>query len=300
VTYTPQFEPLGTTARIPRDRYGRPMIVPPWATDGVPLPYSSPSRLAQQLGAPEDPDHGGHLTSWRIRHSLAALASDARALDAAAPLAGDPDSPEWKEWVAGWEPQVRSLSTAADRGRALHAAALSAIPVDRLPLAVREETAAIRGALAAFGLHVLEAEVQCVYEREQPLHSADDPARWLLALGSLDALVATPAGGVAVLDLKTGRHAHPVQWMIQVGLYARSQRAVHQGDGVISRSPLHPALVDGPDAAGYVLWAPPGKQPRLLGFPLVDADRAIAIAHYARTLHLTTRLTEYTPATIGA
>jgi hypothetical protein len=192
------------TTEIPRDRYGRPLIVPP--DGGKPVPYMRVSTFAKML------DDSSGLTRWKmgqvakglgIRPDLAALAKP-----------GIVDKDSLRKIVD--EALVASESdAAANLGTAIHSWTELADNGDDLadcPEHIRPDVNAYLAAMNAHRLSVSSIERFVVVDE------------WEVA-GTFDRLVTLPDGRMMVADIKTGADAprYSGSIAIQCAAYAAGQ-----------------------------------------------------------------------------
>lgn len=187
--------------RIKRDRWGRPMIIPP--SGGAPVAYTRVSTLAKAL------DDTHNLTMWKCRMTAVGVATrtDLRAL-----AASHPDDKDTLNRVVTEAMEFAGTSTSANTGTALHmfmqiadsGGDISACPAELLP-----DVEAYRAKMTALGVKVLASERFVV---------CDD----LTVAGTMDRLVATHTGKIVVADIKSGASApdYALSTAIQVATYA--------------------------------------------------------------------------------
>lgn len=188
------------TVDIPRDRWGRPLIVPP--DGGKPVPYTRVSTLAKAL------DDKTALTKWKCRQVVIGLGVRSDLVAVAQSVKGD--DRKLDEVVEDAMTAAES-ERAANIGTALHALSEEVdkgADIADLPEWAQEDMAAYRRALE--GIEVLAAEMFVVTDEVQ-------------AAGTFDRLVRLPDGRVVVADLKTGRHEpkYPHGATQQIAVYSR-------------------------------------------------------------------------------
>lgn len=235
-----------TTTEIPRDRWMRPLIVPP--EGGEPVAYTRVSTLAKAL------DDLNNLMDWKVRKAIEGMVRRPDLLtQAAGALAnGDPDT-DWptKKALNGVGKDAleaagsskgrnagtgfHSLTEAIDRGEV----PLWVPPADQPRLdAYREATA---------GIEWLEIEQFVV----------NDQVR---SAGTFDRLGRLPDGRVVVMDLKSGKSEadYPFATTLQIATYANGHRYDPETG---NRSPLHDrldrrygVLIHLPPSGGCTLW----------------------------------------------
>ncbi len=212
---------------VPRDRYGRPLIIPPGG--GEPVPYTRVSTLAKTL------DDQTLLTAWKQRKTAEGLVRRPDLLTRiAGTLAnGDPDS----DWPTK---------------RALNAVCREAL----------EAAGASKGASSGTGLHSL---TEAIDRGEEPLfvppgdasrldayraatadYTAVDAETFVVcdelgAAGTFDRLWLCPDGKLRIGDLKTGKSEadYPGSTATQLALYVQSLR---YDPATGERALLHPDL----------------------------------------------------------
>jgi hypothetical protein len=221
-----------------RDRWGRPLIVPPGG--GRPVGYTRTTTVAKTL------DDEGALTKWAQRMTAAGLVRrpDLLALIASKLTPGG-DIPEGAKNdvndLCDQAKEAAAASAAANMGTALHAMtelADAGAPLANIPPALAPDLAAYR--LATGALEHLAIENFVVL---------DD---WKVA-GTFDRLVRMPDGRTLIADLKTGQDLS-YSWRsisVQLAIYAHG---VLYDDG--RRTPL-PADVD--LSTALVIHLPVGK-----------------------------------------
>lgn len=188
------------TVDIPRDRWGRPLIVPEGG--GKPVPYTRVSTLAKAL------DDKSSLTKWKQRQVVIGLGARPDLISMAKAVKGDDRK---LDEIVETAMTAAESERAANIGTALHALSEqvdAGADLDTLPAEFRADLAAYRQALA--GLTILAAEMFVVTDEVQ-------------AAGTFDRLVRLPDGRVVVADLKTGRHEpkYPHGATQQIAVYSR-------------------------------------------------------------------------------
>lgn len=201
-------------SEISRDRWGRPLIIPP--DGGQPMPYTRVSSMAKTL------DDTSNLMAWKQRVTAVGLA---RRVDLRTRLAGviashaDPVGGDGKRdlnAVCAEAAEAGGGSTAASTGTGIHelteAVDRGTDPADLL---VDEHLAGRlrQYAEATAALEVLAIETFVVNDE-------------LRAAGTFDRLVRLPDGRVVVADLKTGAHDanYPLGVAVQIAIYANGSR----------------------------------------------------------------------------
>lgn len=233
-----------TALELTRDRYGRPLIVPP--DGGEPIPYTRVSTMAKAL------DDQTNLMLWKQRKTTEGLIRRPDLLTrAAGALAnGDPD----EDW-----PTKRAMNDVCNEAT--------------------EAAGASKGASAGTGFHSL---TEAIDRGDEPLFvpPADVPRleayreatagiEWLdlecfvvndavRAAGTFDRLGRLPDGRVVVMDLKSGKSEadYPLSTTVQIAIYAHGSRY----DGTAARTPIHPEL---DLTTGVLIHLPPSGGCRL-------------------------------------
>lgn len=252
-----------TVTDIPRDRWQRPLIVPPDGGDAV--PYVRVSTLAKAL------DDLNNLMAWKARKTAEGLVRrpDLLTLVAGALANGDADT----DW-----PTKKALNQAVDQAC--------------------EAAGASKGSSAGTGFHSL---TEAIDRGNEPLFvpPADQPRleayreatagiEWLdiecfvvndtvRAAGTFDRLGRLPDGRVVVADLKSGKSEadYPFSTTVQIATYANGCRY----DPDTGRSPLHPDL-DVSD--GLLIHLPPSGGCSLYSLDLTRGWQAAQLAAQVR------------------
>lgn len=185
---------------IPRDRWGRPLIVPP--DGGKPVPYQRVSKLAKYLGDTYA------LDQWRSRQVVIGLARRPDLVTLARSVGDDKDR---LNEIARGAMDAAESDRAANLGTALHALTEQVddgADIDAMPLETHADLAAYRDAMK--GITVLAKEVFIVCDE-------------LEAAGSFDKLLALPDGRIVIGDVKTGAHEprYPFGTTQQIAVYSR-------------------------------------------------------------------------------
>ena len=256
------------TTDIPRDRWGRPLIVP--IDGGDPIAYTRVSTMAKTL------DDLSNLMTWKQRKTAEGLL---RRPDLLTRLAGvlanaDPDT-DWKakrevNAVCDEATEAASASKGASAGTGFHALT-EAIDRGEEPLFVPPADAPRLDAYRAAteGYTALDMETFVVNDT-------------LMAAGSFDRLWRCPDGRVRVGDLKTGKSEadYPLATTVQIAIYANSLR-YHPTTG---RAPLHDEL---DLTTGLLVHMPPSGGCRVIPLDLEvgwRAARTAANVHQIRKL----------------
>jgi len=188
---------------IPRDRWGRPLIVPP--TGGKPIAYTRVSTLAKTLDDTEG------LTRWKLRQALTGVAKRNDLLA----LARSNSDKQTLDRVAKDALEAAASGAAANMGTALHTwcemVDNELITVEDVAADQRDDVKAYRAAITAAGLTPVMAEKFVVCDTLQ-------------AAGTLDRVYTIDGMGLVVGDLKTGATAadYPQNVAMQVATYAHS------------------------------------------------------------------------------
>jgi hypothetical protein len=258
------------TVDIPRDRWGRPLIVP--ADGGKPIPYTRMSTLAKAL------DDKTALTKWKQRQTIIGLAARPDLVSVAQSVKGDDRK---LDEIAETAMVAAESERAANLGTALHALSEQVdqgVDIDTLPEFARADMHAYKEAMA--GIEVLAMEMFVVTDEIE-------------AAGTFDRLLRLPDGRVVVGDLKTGRHEpkYPQGVTQQIAGYSRG----HLYDAEKHRVGHLPTLgID--QSVGLLIHAPAGTGTCALylldlnvGWDLVRVSLAVRRAFKEKVI------TPYTP-----
>lgn len=188
---------------IPRDQWGRPLIVP--VGGGRPIGYTRVSTLAKAIGDTTA------LTNWKCR--MTALGVAKRQDLAAMALAKANDKGALDEVV---ETAMTAAGSESGRnmGTALHAFTEVIDKTGQMPddvsLEVKRDLEAYRQAMADHGLSVIGMETFVVIDS-------------IKAAGSFDRVLQTRDGRLVIGDIKTGQNEpdYPHGATIQMGTYSR-------------------------------------------------------------------------------
>lgn len=201
-----------TTTAVERDRWGRPLIIPP--DGGAPRPYVRVSTMAKAL------DDLNGLMRWNARKTAVGLLMrpDLQTLLAGVLANGDPDTDD--DTKRAVDAVCRDAQTAAgahapsSAGTGFHALT-EAIDRGEEPMFVPPEDVPRLNAyrIATADYRALAAEVFVVNDV-------------LGVAGSFDRLWLCPDGRVRVGDLKTGKGEadYPMSTAAQIAMYARGNR----------------------------------------------------------------------------
>lgn len=274
---------------VPRDRYGRPMIVVPGKKN--PVPYTRATTVAETL------DDRYNLELWKMRQVAAGLVARP---DLYTLAAAHRDDKQALNRVCSDAVEAAAASAAANIGTALHAfselvdagADLSHIPADA------------RADLDAYWRTTTTLEVVAV----EQLVVLDD----LQVAGTMDRLVRWN-GRLVVADLKTGAGA--ITWgqtgiAVQLALYAHgvgydpaTWKRHDLGDidhdvALVIHLPVGQAtctlhrvdIAAGWEAVGHALWARKWRKRKDLLTPLTVVDTIEEAIYGAETVDALTRV----------
>lgn len=253
-----------TDTEIPRDRWGRPLIIPPGG--GAPIAYTRVSTLAKAL------DDLNNLMAWKARKTAEGLVRrpELLTLISGAIANGDPDN----DW-----PTKKALNGAVEQAM--------------------EAAGASKGSTAGTGFHSLTEAIDrgneplFVPEVDKPrleaYRTATEGIKWLdiecfvindtvRAAGTFDRLGRLPDGRVVVADLKSGKSEadYPFSTTVQIATYANGHRYDPEtGD----RLPLH-ADLDVSD--GLLIHLPPSGGCALYSLDLARGWQAAQLAAQVR------------------
>jgi len=205
----------GGSTLIPRDRWGRPMIVPP---DGKQVPYTRATTIAGAL----DEMYG--LMGWKQRQTAVGLASRKDLLLRAASLGPQPvDEATKKTWKAQMNDVCESAmeasasSASATIGTALHSF------TEAIDLARGEGRTWSGNVPHEYAPHLVASQeaTRCLTVHAMETFLVNDD---MLIGGTTDRLVSDPdLPGVVIADLKTGSVEYPHKMAMQLAIYAHSQ-----------------------------------------------------------------------------
>lgn len=220
------------TIDISRDRWGRPLIVPP--DGGKPVAYTRVSTLAKAL------DNKDALTKWKQRQVVIGLGVRP---DLAAVAAAVGDDKRKLDEIVETAMTAAQSEKAANIGTAIHALTEQVddgVDINTLPAQFRADLAAYQQAMT--GIDILAKEMFVVTDEVQ-------------AAGTFDRLVRLPDGRVVIADIKTGASEpdYPHGATQQCAIYSRG----HLYDPEKGRVGHLPALgVD--QTAGLLIHMPAG------------------------------------------
>lgn len=201
-----------------RDRWGRPLIVPPGG--GKPIAYT---RVSKAAGLAED---DGNLTRWKMRMVAHGLGKKPDLVALAVALDPNADKSKLND-VAEQALAAANSAEGANLGTALHSFTewadqgrdLSGVPVE-----LRKLIEMYRDVVRATNLESVEMERFVVN---------DD----LQMAGSFDRIYRHPKFGQVIGDIKTGQHDanYPAKVAIQCAIYANS---VYYNPATGERTPI--------------------------------------------------------------
>jgi hypothetical protein len=250
-----------TVTETPRDRWGRPLIVPPGGGD--PVAYTRVSTLAKAL------DDLNNLMAWKQRTTAIGLLRRPDLLTHISGIVanGDPDTdwPTKRELNAVCEQAMEAAGGSRGRtaGTGFHSLT-EAIDRGDEPLFVPEQDKprleAYRAAMAPY--EPLEIEQFVVCDEVQ-------------AAGTFDRLVLCPDGRVRVADLKTGKSEadYPLATAMQLSVYAHGKRYDPESG---NRADLDDRL---DLTTGLLVHMPPSGGCRIIPLDLVKGWAAAETAH---------------------
>ena len=188
------------TVDIPRDRWGRPLIVP--VDGGKPVGYTRVSTLAKAL------DDKTALTKWKQRQVVIGLGARPDLVAVAAAVKNDDRK---LDEIVETAMTAAESERAANIGTALHALSEQVdadCAIDSLPMEFRADLGAYRATMAA--IQIVATEMFVVTDEVQ-------------AAGTFDRLVRLPDGRVMIADIKTGKHEpnYPHAAATQMAVYSR-------------------------------------------------------------------------------
>lgn len=254
-----------TTTEIPRDRWKRPLIVPP--AGGAPVPYTRVSTLAKAL------DDLNQLMAWKQRKTAEGLVRrpDLLTRIAGAIANGDPDT-DWPTKralndVCNEACEAAGASKGSSAGTGFHSLTEA---IDRgteplfVPPADQPRLDAYRKAMAPY--QVMDIETFVVNDDVQ-------------AAGTFDRLVLCPDGAVRVADLKSGKSeaAYPLATAMQIAIYARGKRYDAE-DGTRRALDDHIDLT-----TGLLIHLPPSGGCEVIPLDLDKGWRAAQAAHFVHS-----------------
>ena len=249
---------------IPRDRWGRPLIVPP--DGGEPVAYTRVSTLAKAL------DDLNNLMDWKVRKAIEGVIRRPDLLTrAAGALAnGDPDT-DWPTKKAlnkvGRDAlEAAGSSRGSSSGTGFHSLT-EAIDRGNEPLFVPEADKPRLEAYRAATAGIKWLDVECFVVNDE-----------VRAAGTFDRLGRLPDGRIVVMDLKSGKSEadYPFATTVQIATYANGYRYDPE-DG--TRWPLHSEL---DRRFGVLIHLPPSGGCTLLELDLERGWQAAQLAAQVR------------------
>jgi hypothetical protein len=249
---------------IPRDRWGRPLIIP--VGGGEPVPYTRVSTLAKAL------DDTSNLTTWKQRKTAEGLLKrpDLMTRLGGALANGNPDTDKATKAefnrICKEATEAAGASSGASSGTGLHSYTEA---VDRgewpefISAPDAERLSAYREATAGAGYIALEAEAFVVNDE-------------VTAAGTFDRLWLCPDGKVRVGDLKSGRWDldYPLGVTTQIAIYANGRR---YDPATGERAPIH-AVLD--LTTGLLVHLPPSGGCEVVPLDLERGWRAARAADF--------------------
>jgi hypothetical protein len=261
---------------IPRDRWGRPLIVP--VGGGKPIPYTRVSTLAKAL------DDKTALTKWKQRQTAIGLAARP---DLMARVGVQSDDKRAMDEIIEEAMTAAESQRAANIGTALHALT-EHVDAGTMPDHIPDEM---------WGdLHAYEEAMRGITKIAAELFVVCDE---LQAAGSFDRLVEVPGVGTIVADLKTGQNepSYPHGVAQQIAIYAHGA-LYHPDEGRVATLADVGVRTD----VGLMIHLPAGQG--RCDLYLIDLDHGWALAQAAvavRAAYKVKALTHYTsPATATA
>lgn len=200
---------------IKRDRWGRPLIVPP--SGGDPIAYTRVSTLAKELG------DKSALSKWMARQAVIGLAGRPDLI--ALVRSTDPENRRALDGVVKDAQEAAGSSRAANTGTALHSMT-EAIDDGADPGSFGDEytTALTNYRTTMAGIEVLAKEMFVVADEVQ-------------AAGTFDRLVRLPDGRIVVADIKTGSDPdYPMGATQQIAVYSHGH-LYHPDQGRVGHLP---------------------------------------------------------------
>jgi len=258
------------SAEIPRDRWGRPLIIPPGG--GKPIGYTRVSTMAKTV------DDTSNLTAWKQRLTAIGIATNPHLATRVAGVVNahaDPISDGKRDLnaIVSEACEAAGGSKAASTGTALHEMTQVLDSGDDLKFVPEQWRRHLDAYMAATdGLDVLGVEEFVVIDE-------------LTAAGSLDRLYRLPDGRVVVGDLKTGKDEprYPLGATTQIAMYAHGCR---YDPTTGERAPLHPDL----DVTTGLLVHLPAARDARCDLYLLDLTAGWEVAQVAARVHAARRL----------
>lgn len=231
---------MTTAVEIPRDRWLRPLIVPPGG--GEPTAYVRVSTLAKAL------DDLNNLMLWKQRKTAQGLLMrpDLMTRLSGALATGKDSEADWPTKRAFNDAcreacEAAGASTGASAGTGFHSLT-EAIDRGDEPMFVSAADQVRLDAYRAATAPLSMLDIECFVVNDQ-----------VRAAGTFDRLVRLPDGAVVVADLKSGKSeaAYPFATTVQIATYANGSRYDVETGG---RSPLHADL---DTSRGLLIHLPP-------------------------------------------
>ncbi len=216
-----------TNVEIPRDRWLRPLVIPPGG--GNPTPYTRVSTLAKTL------DEQSGLIAWKARKTAEGLVRRPDLLTRVAGTLAKGDADADRATKSALNKVCEEACEAAGASRGSSAGTgfhelTEALDRGQPPLFVTAEDQARLDAYAAATEGYEPLDIECFVVNDT-----------VMAAGTFDRLYRCPDGRVRTADLKTGKSEvdYPASTTIQIAVYANGQR---YDPATGDRSPLHPDL----------------------------------------------------------
>lgn len=253
-----------TPIEVPRDRWSRPLIIPP--EGGETVPYTRVSTLAKAL------DDLNNLMQWKARKTAEGLVRrpDLLTLISGAIANGDPDTdwPTKKALNAAVEQAMEAAgaSKGATAGTGFHSLT-EAIDKGNEPLFVSEADQVRLDAYREATASIEWLDIECFVVNDQ-----------VRAAGTFDRLGRLPDGRVVVADLKSGKSEadYPFSTTVQIATYANGLRYDPETG---ARSPLHADL---DVSTGLLIHLPPSGGCTLYELDLARGWQAAQLAAQVR------------------
>ena len=253
------------TTELARDRWGRPLIVPP--EGGKPVGYTRVSTLAKAL------DDLNNLMAWKQRKTAQGLLMrpDLMTRLSGALATGKDSEADWPTKRAFNEAcqeacEAAGASTGASAGTGFHSLT-EAIDRGDEPMFVSAADAERLDAYRAATSGLTMLDIECFV--------VNDAVR---SAGTFDRLVRLPDGAAVVADLKSGKSeaAYPFATTVQIATYANGHRYDPETG---ARSPLHDDL---DVTRGLLIHMPPSGGCTLYELDLTRGWQAAQLAAQVR------------------
>lgn len=261
---------------IERDRFGRPLIIPP--EGGRAIPYTRASTLAKIL------DDTTQLTLWKQRKTAEGLI---RRPDLITNLSGilangDPDADRVTKTdlnqLCSQAIEAAGASRGATAGTGFHSLTEALDRGEKIPWVSAEDRARLNAYhTATLGLEAVDMETFVVCDE-------------LKTAGSFDRLWRLPDGRVVVGDLKTGKSEadYPLATTIQMAIYAHGLRYSPPGAGewngnvaAFCRTQLDLEL---DETIGLLIHMPPSGGCKVIPLDLVKGWEAAKVAAHVKNV----------------